>query len=175
MFVARPLDGLPVYGPPALSFPTPGAFREGFVVEFELAGRGSWVGNFAKWDDNHPNAVFSDLGSSAVVVIAGGEGYIIDAEKRQLIREIGFDLQHIWFDSGLQAVVVSNGLRFEAFDAHRIFWQTRRISWDGLRTVERVGLSVTGEALDIPTDQWLPFRLDLQAGEVVGGSDSAPN
>lgn len=176
MPTAEPLPGLPVYGPPAISFPRPDAFSEGYVVEFTTDGGDTWVGNFAKFDDSGLCSLHSDLEPPAVVVVAGSVGYIVYAEEQRLVREIGFGIKHIWFDENVQAMIVTNGLWFEAFTANRTLWRSRRFSWDGIRNLGRDALTVTGEAFD-PTaavGNWLPFRLDLATGVVEGGSYNAP-
>jgi len=174
MFAARPLDGLPATGPRALSFPRPDAFREGFVVEFEDEDGRFWVGNFCKFLDGGKCSVHTDLGPHAVVVVAGGSGYLIDAASRRLIREIGFDIEHIWFDDKLSAIIVCNGLWFEAFDAQKVVWRSRRVSWDGVRSLKQSGSALVGEAFDAVTDQWLPFCLDLTKGDIQGGAYQGP-
>ena len=133
MFSAKPLPGLPAYGPPALSFPEANAFREGYVVEFTSEHGESWVGNFACFDGFGISSVHSELGANAIVVVAGGTGYIVDAESKALVRELGFDIKHIWFDERTRAMIIGNGLWFESFSANKIFWQSRRLSWDGVR------------------------------------------
>lgn len=175
MFVARPLPGLPPYGPRAQSFPRADAFREGFVVEFVGNGGERWVGNFARFWDGGETSVHTELGCRAVVVVAGGSGYLVDAEARRLVREIGSDIKHIWFDRDLRAMIVSNGLWFEAFDAENFGWRSRRFSWDGIRNLKQSGRTLTGKAFDPITDRWLPFSLNLATGDVEGGSYTGPD
>lgn len=175
MFAARPLPGLPPYGPRALSFPRSDAFSEGFVVEFTNEAGEVWVGNFRKFLDGRETSIRTELGIHAVVVVAGGFGYVIDAEERRLVREIGMDIEHIWFDENLQAMIVSNGLWFEAFDAGKVAWRSRRFSWDGIRALQRSPTELVGEAFDPTGNRWLPFRLNLMTGEVQGGSYQGPD
>jgi hypothetical protein len=169
------LAGLPPYGPPALSFPRPDSSSEGYVVKFETDD-GSWIGNFATPNRQGPNAVHAELGSRFVLVVAAGSGYLVDAHRRQLVRELPTDVQHVWFQKELPAFVISNGLWFEAFDAQRTLWRSRRISWDWIRNVGREGLTVTGEA-SFPADveEWVTFELDLRTGAVQGGSYTGPD
>lgn len=175
MLLARPLPGLPPFGPSAQSFPEPSAFREGFVVEFAGKDGEVWVGNFAKFWEVGMTSVHSELGSHAVLVVAGGAGYLIDIEDRRLVREIGFDIRFIWFDHGHQAMIVSNGLWFEAIDAEKVVWRSRRISWDDIREVEQSEGTLIGEAFDPMSECWLPFRLNLATGDIQGGSYNGPD
>lgn len=171
MFKAEPQDGLPPYGPRALAFPDASAFREGYVVKFTTDSGETWVGNFATWDKQGLSAVHLELGPRAVFVVAGSIGYMVDI-KTKLVREVGIGIAHSWFEDGLQAIVISDGLSFEAFNEDRLLWESRRFSFDGIRNLQRHDLSVTGEAYDPSSgsDCWLPFRLDLVTGDVKGGS-----
>jgi hypothetical protein len=175
MFAARPLPGLPPYGPAARSFPKPNAFREGFVVEFFGHDEESWIGNFATSWVSGQRGIYSEQGPECVVVVADGAGYIVDANEKQLVRVMASNIQYISFVAKLKCMIVSNGLWFEAFNAHQLIWQSRRVSWNRIRHVSCSDSAITGEA-DDPTSgsRWLPFRLDLSSGEVEGGSYDGP-
>lgn len=69
----------------------------------------------------------------------------------------------------IQAVVLGDpcGLHAQYPDS-RI--STPRISWDGMRNLERDVEAISGEAWDPMQNLWLPFRADLRSGEVEGGS-----
>lgn len=173
MLTVRRLPGLPPYGPPALAFPDADAFSEGFVVEF-VTNNGKWVGNFRKGFSLGRISLHTELGSRAVVVISGDAGYLVDAENRRLMRELGFGIEGVWFVADLGTMVISNGLWLEAFDADNDVWRSRRFSWDGLRNISISGLVLTGEAIDPELDQWVPFTASLTTGEVEGGSYNGP-
>jgi hypothetical protein len=170
MLMTRVLPGLPAYGPPALSFPKPNAFREGLIVEFINAKGEAWVANFAKFSPDGLSAVYSEFGPRAVCVVAGGAGYIVDSDERKLTREIGGPIDQCWYQPELHAMVFSNGLRFESFDGHRTLWQSPRVSWDGIRNIDCSGMIVVGEAYDPFSDSWLPLQLNLNNGKIEGGS-----
>jgi hypothetical protein len=137
-------------------------------VEFETED-GSWIGNFAPFLRQWPSSLHAEFGPRFVFVVSGGAGYFVDAEQRQLVRETRSDIQHVWFQRELPALVISNGLWFEAFDPQGTLWKSRRVSWDWVRNIRREGLTVKGEA-SVPTDEWIPFELDLQTGVASGGS-----
>lgn len=167
MFTFRALAGLPPYGPPAISFPKPNAFSEGFVVEFTTRDGEAWIGNFSEGWGKRPNSVQAELNGRSVVVAAGGIGYFVDVEARKLIRE--FTVEDLRYLEGQRMFLVTNGLWFEAFDANGVRWQSRRISWDGMGQFELSKATLRGEAYDPLSDEGGPFELDLQTGEVVGG------
>lgn len=97
MLITRTLAGLPAYGPSAISFPKPNAFREGFVVEFTTNEGERWIGNFSEGWRKRPNSVHVEPDGRSVVVVAGGIGYFVNVEARQLIRE--FDVEDLWYQS----------------------------------------------------------------------------
>lgn len=168
MLITRTLAGLPAYGPPTISFPTPNAFREGFVVEFTTNKGERWIGNFSEGWRKRPNSVHAELDGRSVVVVAGGNGYFVDAEARQLIRE--FDVEDLWYLDSQRMFLVTNGLWFETFDVNGVYWQSRRISWDGMRRFKLLDASIRGEAYDPFYEGWVPFELNLHTGDAVGGS-----
>jgi len=167
------LPGLPPYGPPALSFPRPDAFREGLVVEFLTDAGKRWVGNFATSASGR-TIVRTELGERAVVVVASGAGYVVDVAVRQLVRALAANVQEIWFETSSGAMIMSNGLWFEAFDTKSVRWRSRRISWDGMRGVRRRDQKIVGDAYSPLDDGWRSFEVDIESGAVVGGSYNGP-
>src|SRR5262245_11223124 len=77
------LPGLPPYGPLAEPFTATGqgTYREGLVVRFETDDGQSWVGNFQRGYSGFEMAIDHPNGRE-VVVIAGGQGYVVNPEDR---------------------------------------------------------------------------------------------
>ena len=71
-------------------------------------------------------------------------------------------------------LIVSNGVWLEALDPTGRLWRTRRISWDGVRSIVVGESSLSGEAYEPMTDSWTPFAVDLSSGESEGGSYGGP-
>jgi hypothetical protein len=170
-FEVSALPGLPVYGEPATAFSASGrgTYSEGFVVEFRLHDNTPWVGNFLRGATDfdlagaHPNGVDA-------LIIAGGQGFVIDPAQRQLRGTFGGTIVAAFSHPSCSAIVLNHqNISFEAIGAAGRMWVSRRISWDGLRCIESKGAVVTGEAWRFD-DTWHPFRLDLNSGEVLGGS-----
>jgi hypothetical protein len=88
----RTLVGLPAIGPWPEQFSATGrgTHRGGFVVEFNPKTSSSWVGNFQRGLTNS-DAVLLPNGHSAIV-IAGGQGYLIDPKDRRLVGLFGTQL-----------------------------------------------------------------------------------
>lgn len=138
-------------------------------MEFALRKDDVWVGNFRPGHGRESGA-YLELGRCFVLIVAGGAGYCIDAVRKELVREIGSGIEKVWFQPELAAFVIANGLRFEAFGAERTLWRSRRVSWDGMRGIDRSGLILTGEGYDPIDEKWIPFWLNLENGEALGGA-----
>lgn len=169
------LPGLPATGPLPEQFSATGYGKhsEGFVVEFALTSRESWIGNFQPGGSSY-SAVFTHPDGSSVVVIAGGTAYIVNPETRQLRQTFGAQIETVISDGARHQLVFGNGLWFEALSIDGIRWRARRVSWDGMRNVTIVGSRITGEALDLD-ESWREFSIDLETGAATGGSYNGPD
>ena len=166
------LAGLPPYGEPALSFSDSGhqMFSEGLVVNFKFTDGTSFVGNFERGLSSYDHCIRHPNGRHAIV-IAGGEGYVIDPYARQIISLLGSAITDSFPHPSKKAIVLNNqGLSFTAIGPAGQLWQSRRISWDGFRSIQMIGTMLTGEAWKPYDEGWCAFQLDLETGEVVGGS-----
>ena len=165
--------GLPPYGPSALSFPDPNAFSEGLVVTFTTSTGERWTGNFASGPGSL-DAVRDELGPRATIVVASGAAYLVDVD-RKTASDITWPVEYVEYVASQELVVIGNGLWFEAIGPSGAVWQSRRISWDGMRSLGRDGEELSGEAYSpMGPPDWVPFELDLASGDVKGGSYNGP-
>lgn len=164
------LSGLPPYGPPAEPFSAVGhgTHREGYVVRFTDSRGGEWVGNFQPGLGGVSGAVDHPDGRR-VLVIAEGQGYVVDPDERASRHFFGGQVEHILLVPSL-GVLIGNGLWFEAIGPGGSLWTSDRISWDGMQGLKIDGQQLTGESWDPLTNSWVPFELDLVTGVSRGGS-----
>jgi len=159
------LPGLPPYGPPALPFPESGyhAFSEGLVVRFDTATNGVWTGNFqrglSKFDKviAHPNSRY-------VIVISGGDGYVIDPELQKAVQKFGGYLTYFESLREPEMFLFGDNNSFSAFGRDGELWSSGRLSWDGFRDILCDGSTLRAEAYSPMGDLWYPFELDLLTG-----------
>lgn len=169
------LNGLPAYGPLPEQFSSTGMgkHREGFVVEFFPRNSQNWIGNFQPGlggvDD-----VIEHIDADHVIVLAGGQAYVVDPETRSIVNDFGGQIEHVISISELQILLFGNGLWFEAIGQSGFIWRTRRLSWDGMRSINHNGNALSGEGYDPMTDSWVPFFVDLSSGNSTGGSYCGP-
>lgn len=169
------LPGLPPYGDPALPFSDTGLgmHREGLVVRFRRADGSSWTGNFQR-GFGESETVLLHPNEHEVIVLAGGTAYVVDPQTCRLSRTFGADIEFAAQVPGSSDVLLGNGLWFERVARGR-GWQTRRISWDGMRNLHFVDdATFCGEAYGLD-DDWHSFTLDLREGSVTGGSYDGPD
>ncbi len=160
------LDGLPTSGPLPNQFSASGqgTHSEGFVVEFN-SGKESWVGNFQRgltyFDTviNHPD-------NKNIIVIAGGQAYIVDPASRQLINKLGGAIQDVLFIDEKSLLVLNNNFNLSAYNEAGELWKTRRLTIDGIKNLKYDKNIIQGEGLAL-NDEWFPFQIDVKNGKVL--------
>lgn len=169
------LPGLPATGPWPEQFSASGhgTHREGFVLEFCPEGKPSWIGNFQPGGTGY-SAVIPHPDGTSLIVIAGGQAYVIHPAERRLVTTFGGDLDVALAVPALSMLVFGNGIRLEAWDGSGLRWQTRRIAWDGMHAVRIEDEQIKGEAWSPLDDCEYPFSVDLTTGAVEGGSYNGP-
>ena len=132
-----------------------------------------WVGNF-QGGFGECHGVFLHPNRRHLIVVATGQAYVVDPESRALIHHFGADIAKVVEVPENDALVFTNGLWFEAYGATGYLWRSRRLSWDGVRSLSRTALTLWGEAYSPLDDDWHRFSVDLTSGHVEGGSYNGP-
>jgi len=148
---------------PALGY---GASREGFVVQFESKKLGTWVGNFQSGLTNFSGA-YDHPDGRCVVVVAGGDVYIVDPET-QIAEQSGGTVSYVIQVSEKNALLFIEDIYLSLIGPDRN-WQTERLSWDGIRDISISGAFVVGEGW-CPDDTWHEFSVSLTDGSHTGGA-----
>ena len=167
------LPGLPPYGPLPKHFPSSsGRYREGLVLEFQ-GENDVWIGNFISGATGF-SSVFDHFDGRSVIVIAGGQGYLVDVAAQDVTSTFGGDLTGI-VDSGTHLFVFSTFTTLAAYGSTGLKWRIRRLSWDGFRSFRVNNGIVHGEAWTPCGDHWIEFSVDLSTGEATGGAYPYPD
>jgi hypothetical protein len=165
----RILDGLPSYGPMAVSFPSDWGKlgREGLVVEFAQTSGERWVGNFRRGLGGlntampHPDEI-------RVIVFAGGDAWSVDPNLQAAVR-FAPAVDECWpVPNGI--VLSRQGLAFLRVGPSGIAWHTRRLSFDGFKDVSIKGDQLSALAWSPIEDCWIPCSVNLVTGRSEGGS-----
>jgi hypothetical protein len=167
----RILPGLPATGPRPEQFsPTGhGTHSEGFVVEFVPMTKASWVGNF-QGDGGTYSGILPFPDGGPLVVISKGLGYVINLEDRSLIRTFGGSICSVLAVPDSSLLIFGSYTDLQAWDANFMHWQTRRISWDGIRNLRVEAGWVKGRAWTPIGDYEIAFEVNIETGEAFGWS-----
>ena len=166
------LEGLPATGDLPIQFSATGMgmHSEGLVSKFwSESSNESWIGNFQRglnlFDHavQHPNLV-------DIIIVAGGDVYIVNPERRTLQDNFGGDFETITAVPDQSLYIFGMSIAFEAVGPKGRTWRSARIALDGIRSLNLEGSDLTGEAYN-QDDQWIPFSLDVVSGEFTGGAD----
>jgi hypothetical protein len=171
-FFFRILQGLPGTGPVPLSFTATGmgSHAEGVVVEFTLEDGGRWVGNFQPGIYGKSAVLAIPHRRDQAVVVAKGQGYLVEPATREFVRAFGGNISEVFVIEVRRVVIFGNGLWFECIGPDGPRWRTRRISWDGIADARIDGDQLRGQAYDPMNEGWTAFGVDIDTGEVSGGS-----
>jgi len=169
------LQGLPSSGPlpEQLSVTDQGSHSEGFVVQFLPDRASPWVGNF-QGGAGKCQGVFAHPNGSSLVVVASGQGYVVDPESHAVLQHLDSDIDAVLDVPEIDSLVFTNGLWFEAYGVSGRLWRSPRLSWDGVRSLSRSESTLSGEAYSPMDGSWHAFSVDLSSGHAEGGSYDGP-
>lgn len=167
------LEYLPAYGPMYFSFTdnTNEPFvSEGFVVRFFKSDGTDWVANFNPgWTECVFIKGYTD--SESIIVIANGTGYLIDCENKKLIKILGFSINNI-LEIDDDFFLISDDTGVQIINDKGIYWESPRISFDGIKDIKINNNILTGLSYDpmCDFDDWSKFKINLITKEIEGGS-----
>ncbi len=122
-------------------------------------------------DAKMPRGIWACPNAAELCAVAGGYGYIIDTRQPQGCAQIPFRPV-----TEIRALAQHNLLLFAGFHAllalgpNGIAWQTRRLTWEGLRIASIEGDTLQGFGWNLMTDREVAFTVDLRTGAHTGGA-----
>lgn len=167
------LNGLPPYGPMYIPITTDEEpyYSEGYVVRFKKSDGEEWVANFRPGWTNYNN-IFDFPEHKAVVVLAGGQGYIMNPDEQKPKMTFGLTIKDV-IQKDDRSLICSDDIHIIMLDRKTFkFWKSERISWDGIKDLELVDNKLFGQSYD-PTNSiqpWSNFELNIETKELKGGS-----
>ncbi|MGY4514630.1 hypothetical protein ACVWWW_000198 [Lysobacter sp. HA18] len=114
----------------------------------------------------HPNG-------REVVVIAGGECYVVDPETQEFTSGVGGHVERCLPIPEGNALLLSSGLALSRLGPSGIEWRSRRLAWDGFQNFGVTSAHATGEAWHFD-GSWHPFQVELATGKAEGGAYAGP-
>lgn len=117
-----------------------------------------------------PTGVWSCPDSATLCAVAGGYAYMINTRAPEHWQQVGYrpvtEIRPIT-DAGL--LLFASFHSVEAWGVAGRLWQSRRLSWEGLRLGDATANELRGWGWDMRTDTEVPFVLNLQTGRHTGG------
>jgi len=170
------LKGLPPYGvrPEQFTSTGQGTHREGFVIEFHPVGLSKWVGNFQRGLGNY-DCVLEHPDPNFIIVVAGGEGYVVNLNNRKIVEYFGGMIQDVLYLKEKSLIIFNNHINLIVLDHRKKILRTKKISWDGIQELRLDGDYIVGESWNPMQNEWIPFNVGLNNLEVTGGSYLAPD
>ncbi len=165
------LAGLPGSGPWPEQFSATGrgTHREGFVVKFVPDRGASWIGNFQPGLTSL-HGVYRHPNRHHLLVVSGGQGYVVDPETRALIQTVGGAIQSVHIHADHELLLLDHqGIAFEAIGRTGRAWRTRRLSWDGFGDLKIGRNEIVGKGWNAVDKRWQPFSVDVRTGRSSGG------
>lgn len=163
------LPGLPGEPPYPVQFALPGigTFREGYVIKFEPNAGDAWVGNFQRGGSQY--SAFLELHTCRVAVVAGGQGYVIDAMRKLTQHTFGGGVMRLLAINGTSEFLAISSTDIERHSSTHRAWRSERIAWDGIDQVRLEAGELIGRARHYD-DSWHDFQLNLNTGQHTGGA-----
>jgi hypothetical protein len=170
-----------------LSLCYPGAVKGGWVegvgVEFVPQEKEPWYGTFSRGQlsRNAINFAGSCPDRSRALVIARGEGYLVDVDQPDDWEEIPLrPLMGVEHSTEKGIIILWDFVRMMCIDRHGVRWKTLSISWDGIKDVVVCGKVVRASVWDAPNSCFCIATIELETGLVTGGKcpptpDSPPS
>jgi hypothetical protein len=166
------LKGLPPYGKPAIPMVPDGELfvSEGFVVKFYKEDGNEWIGNFPKGVTDL-FAVRSFDTSQLLLIISGGDGYLIDPNKPEVLKYFDYMVTEMleWEEGKL---ILASYDSVTAIDkSGHVVWKVDLDGSDGVKDLYIDDHVLFGKAYDIygyeREDPWVVFYVDLITQELT--------
>lgn len=166
------LSSLPTYGQMYVPVTENGEafYSEGIPVRFYKTDGTEWVANFQSgWTDLKEIIEFEK--TSNLLVIACGTCYLMHPDDTKPIKVFGGGYSEI-FKASKDRLVFQDQTDLTIIEPDGTYWDTERISWDGLAEIKVENNLVSGLAYNPmhDADEWVEFKYDLDTKILTGGS-----
>jgi hypothetical protein len=122
-------------------------------------------------DVSMPSGVFACPNADEMCAVAGGYAYVVDTQRPERCTQIPLrPVADVKVAPEAVLLVFVGFHSLVAWGAGGFAWETRRVSWEGVRVTEIEGGVLKGFGWDMMTDREVPFTVDLRTGECQGGA-----
>jgi len=121
-------------------------------------------------DPSLPHGIWSCPDPGQLCAIAGGYAYIVEAEKPERWLQVPYRPVITVHAAPTHSLLIFSGFHtLWALGKNGHAWETKRLSYEGLRVTEIQRQNLHGFGWDLHTDAEVPFVVDLSTGEHTGG------
>jgi hypothetical protein len=155
----------------ALSFSATGRkvlHSEGLVIRFSPPGHPIWTGNFEPSFGTLTD-VFNHPDGRHIVVVSGGQAYVVDPVSASVSECFGADLCAAAMSAEAHVLALASLTAVDVMTASE-HWRSPRVSWDGINNLRVERERVLGEGWDPLNEKWHAFAIDLVTRELHGGA-----
>lgn len=125
-------------------------------------------------DPSLPHGVWSCPNPRELCAIAGGYAYVVDVDRPDKWTQIPYrPVTWVGAAPERKLLLFASFHRLWALGVEGKAWETRRLSWEGLRLTGIDGKYLHGLGWDLETDVEVPFAVDLSTGDHTGGTGGA--
>ena len=124
-----------------------------------------WVGVFSQSDWSSFNTVLQVHGEKLFLVVAGGQGYFVDPNSREIVSITEWDgIDNVIYNEETGFLVATDGLSLALFKGPRLHWSGERVSADGITFTGQIGPVIKGILNDL-TDGGCEFTFNASTCE----------
>lgn len=136
-------------------------------VLFEDENHTNWIGAFKRGCIPHFNVVLPFQTSDAFLVVANGQGYVVNVTSRELLYQVESDalVDAVAIPDRDLIIVTDCYVSLRALTSAREIWHSDRISMDGIRFEQVTSEFLTGQGWQL--DGCHPFALNLRDWNLV--------
>lgn len=125
-----------------------------------------WVGVFSQSGWSSFNTVVRVPNEELFLVVAGGQGYFVDPNKRSIVSQTEWEgISNIIFNEATGVFVATDGLCLGLFKGASSIWHSERISADGISFTGQEGYLVNGVLNDLTTEG-CEFTFNINTHEI---------
>jgi hypothetical protein len=128
-------------------------------VRFRPSDSADWCGKFKRGIKSNFNQVHI-LNDEILFLLAGGQGYFVNAKLRKIEITEFEDLEEFIVDQHSRTVIATDGLGILLLQPETPSWESERFSYDGIQLSSVENGTVFGTYNDL-SDTWPKFRLKL--------------
>ena len=121
-----------------------------------------------------PHGLWSCPNPDQFCAVAGGYAYIVNAREPETWQQISYRPVTVIHPALPHRLLIFAGFHsLCAWGESGPAWETKRLSWEGLRITGIDGDTLSGFGWDLMTDVEVPFTVDLRTGQQAGGAGPA--